>query len=103
MASRRLLVAIVLLAAALHAIGMARAILPAQDGLKFIRIAREFQTSPGSTSSGGPTSTRSTPRSSRSPSRSVVRSWAKGPRPGGSRPSRSPRSPRSPCSSPSSA
>ena len=46
MASRRLLVAIVLLAAALHAIGMARAILPAQDGLKFIRIAREFQTRP---------------------------------------------------------
>ena len=46
MASRRLLVAIVLLSAALHAIGMARAILPAQDGLKFIRIAREFQTRP---------------------------------------------------------
>ncbi len=46
MASRRLLVATVLLAAALHAIGMARAILPAQDGLKFIRIAREFQTRP---------------------------------------------------------
>ena len=46
MASRRLLVAIVLLAAALHAIGMARSILPAQDGLKFIRIAREFQTRP---------------------------------------------------------
>src|SRR3954468_4090874 len=46
MASRRLLVAIVLLAAALHAIGMARAILPAQDGLKFIRIAREFQRRP---------------------------------------------------------
>lgn len=46
MASRRLLVAIVPLAAALHAIGMARAVLPAQDGLKFIRIAREFQTRP---------------------------------------------------------
>ncbi len=46
MASRRPLVAIVLLAAALHAIGMARSILPAQDGLKFLRIAREFQTRP---------------------------------------------------------
>ena len=46
MARRRLLVAIVLLSAALHAIGIARSILPAQDGLKFIRIAREFQTRP---------------------------------------------------------
>lgn len=31
---------------ALHAIGMARSALPAQDGLKFLRIAREFQTEP---------------------------------------------------------
>jgi len=46
MAGRRALLAIVLLAAALHAIGLARAILPAQDGLKFIRIAREFQRRP---------------------------------------------------------
>jgi hypothetical protein len=43
MAGRRSLIAIVLLAAALHIIGIARTILPAQDGLKFIRIARDFQ------------------------------------------------------------
>jgi hypothetical protein len=43
MKGRRRLFAIVLLAAALHSIGIARTILPAQDGLKFIRIAREFQ------------------------------------------------------------
>ena len=46
MAGRRSLLAIVLLAAALHAIGLARTLLPAQDGLKFIRIARQFQTQP---------------------------------------------------------
>jgi 4-amino-4-deoxy-L-arabinose transferase-like glycosyltransferase len=46
MPGRRRLLALVLLAAALHAIGIARTILPAQDGLKFIRIARQFQTEP---------------------------------------------------------
>ena len=46
MKGRRRLFAIVLLAAALHAVGIARTILPAQDGLKFIRVAREFQTNP---------------------------------------------------------
>lgn len=39
---RRPLLAILLLATALQAAGMARSPLPAQDGLKFIRIAREF-------------------------------------------------------------
>ena len=43
---RRRLLAIVVLAAGLHALGIARTILPAQDGLKFIRIAREFQERP---------------------------------------------------------
>ncbi len=43
---RRALPAILLLAAALHASGIGRSILPAQDGLKFIRIARAFQTQP---------------------------------------------------------
>ena len=43
MSGRRSLIAIVLLAAALHAAGIARSILPAQDGLKFIRVARSFQ------------------------------------------------------------
>jgi hypothetical protein len=37
---------IVLLAAALHLIGMSRAPLPAQDGLKFLRIARQFHHQP---------------------------------------------------------
>ncbi len=46
MATRRALFAIVLLAVALHGIGIARSILPAQDGLKFLRIARGFQTHP---------------------------------------------------------
>src|SRR3954452_24851263 len=46
MSGRRRLLAIVLLAAALHALGIARTILPAQDGLKFIRIAGQFQTTP---------------------------------------------------------
>ena len=35
-----------LLAAVLHAISIARTLLPAQDGLKFIRIARQFQIDP---------------------------------------------------------
>jgi hypothetical protein len=43
MAHRRSLIAIVLLAASLHAVGMARSLLPAQDGLKLIRFARQFQ------------------------------------------------------------
>ncbi|MGC8644038.1 MAG: ArnT family glycosyltransferase, partial [Isosphaeraceae bacterium] len=43
MAGRRLFVVIVLLAAVLHAISIARSFLPAQDGLKFIHVARQFQ------------------------------------------------------------
>src|SRR5262245_24205708 len=46
MAGRRYLLAIVLLAAGLHAVGIGKTILPAQDGLKFIRIAREFHLRP---------------------------------------------------------
>ena len=46
MAGRRPLVAIIVLASALHVVGIARSVLPAQDGLKFIRIARAFQTQP---------------------------------------------------------
>jgi 4-amino-4-deoxy-L-arabinose transferase-like glycosyltransferase len=46
MTGRRRLLAIVVLAAALHALGIARTTLPAQDGLKFIRIARQFQERP---------------------------------------------------------
>ncbi len=46
MAHRRSLIAIVLLAACLHAIGIARTLLPAQDGLKLIRFARQFQNDP---------------------------------------------------------
>ena len=46
MAGRRLFVAVVLLAAVLHAISIARSFLPAQDGLKFIHIARQFQRDP---------------------------------------------------------
>ena len=46
MAGRRYLLAVVLLAAVLHAISIARSLLPAQDGLKFIRVARQFQTDP---------------------------------------------------------
>lgn len=44
--SRSHLPAIALLAAALHAAGIARSSLPAQDGLKFIRVARALQTGP---------------------------------------------------------
>ena len=43
MAGRRFFVAVVLLAAVLHAISIARSFLPAQDGLKFIHVARQFQ------------------------------------------------------------
>lgn len=46
MAHRRSLIAIVLLAACLHTIGIARTLLPAQDGLKLIRFARQFQNDP---------------------------------------------------------
>jgi hypothetical protein len=44
MSSRRWFYAAVALSAALHLIGMARTPLPAQDGLKFLRVARQFQT-----------------------------------------------------------
>ena len=46
MAGRRILLAIVVLAAVLHGISISRSLLPAQDGLKFIRIARQFQNDP---------------------------------------------------------
>jgi 4-amino-4-deoxy-L-arabinose transferase-like glycosyltransferase len=46
MTGRRRLLAIVVLASALHALGIARTTLPAQDGLKFIQIARQFQERP---------------------------------------------------------
>ena len=46
MSGRRPLLMILVLAATLHAVGMARSLLPAQDGLKFIRIAKAFQTQP---------------------------------------------------------
>ncbi|MEO6810469.1 MAG: glycosyltransferase family 39 protein, partial [Isosphaeraceae bacterium] len=44
--TRRCPLWIVLLGAALSLTGMARTPLPAQDGLKFIRVARQFQTEP---------------------------------------------------------
>ena len=46
MAGRHSLFAAVLFAASLHPIAITRTILPAQDGLKFIRIAQQFQTQP---------------------------------------------------------
>ena len=46
MAGRHSLHAVVLFAVTLHAIAISQTLLPAQDGLKFIRIAREFQTHP---------------------------------------------------------
>jgi len=46
MGGRQSLFAVVLFAAALHVIAITQTILPAQDGLKFIRIARQFQTQP---------------------------------------------------------
>jgi hypothetical protein len=46
MAGRNSLLAVVLFAVILHAIAIAMTILPAQDGIKFIRIARQFQTQP---------------------------------------------------------
>lgn len=44
--ARRFLPAIVLLSVILHGIGIARSSLPAQDGLKFLRVARQFHTMP---------------------------------------------------------
>ncbi len=46
MTCRRILLAIVVLAAVLHSVGIARTLLPAQDGLKFLRIARQFHHRP---------------------------------------------------------
>lgn len=46
MSSRRWLFAVVVLSAILHVVGMARTPLPAQDGLKFLRVARQFQAQP---------------------------------------------------------
>jgi len=43
MAGRRFLLAVVLGAGVLHGISISRSLLPAQDGLKFIRVARQFQ------------------------------------------------------------
>jgi hypothetical protein len=44
--ARRCLFAIAGLVALLHAVGIARTLLPAQDGLKFIRVAKQFQSQP---------------------------------------------------------
>lgn len=44
MAGRRFLVAAVVLSAVLHGLSIARSRVPAQDGLKFIAVARQFQT-----------------------------------------------------------
>jgi hypothetical protein len=46
MSSRRWLFVVVGLSAVLHVVGMVRTPLPAQDGLKFLRVARQFQTQP---------------------------------------------------------
>jgi hypothetical protein len=46
MARRRSLLAILLLAASLHVWFISRTLVPAQDGLKFIRFARQFQRDP---------------------------------------------------------
>jgi 4-amino-4-deoxy-L-arabinose transferase-like glycosyltransferase len=46
MSGRRYLLALVVLAAALHVFAISRTLLPAQDGLKFLRIARAFQSDP---------------------------------------------------------
>src|SRR5262245_56273750 len=46
MAGRHTLHAVVLFAVVLHAVAITQTLLPAQDGLKFIRIARQFQTRP---------------------------------------------------------
>src|SRR5262245_2477262 len=44
--ARRSLIGVVALAALLHTIGIAQSVLPAQDGLKFLRFARQFQNQP---------------------------------------------------------
>jgi hypothetical protein len=44
MAGRRRLIAVVLFAVVLHTVIIAQTLLPAQDGLKLIRIAQQFQT-----------------------------------------------------------
>ncbi len=46
MADRRLLLAVVLFAAGLHGLAISRTLLPAQDGLKYIAVARDFHTRP---------------------------------------------------------
>ena len=46
MAGRHSLLAVVLFAVILHVIAITQTILPAQDGLKFIRIARQFHSQP---------------------------------------------------------
>ena len=46
MAGRHSLLAVVLFAVVLHVIAITQTILPAQDGLKFIRIARLFHSQP---------------------------------------------------------
>ncbi len=46
MAGRHSLLAVVLFAVTLHVIAITQTILPAQDGLKFIRIARLFHSQP---------------------------------------------------------
>src|SRR5262245_61298030 len=46
MAHRRSLLAISLVAASLHAVAIAQTLLPAQDGLKFIRFERQFKKEP---------------------------------------------------------
>ncbi len=48
MAGRHSLHAVVLFAVILHAVAITQTLLPAQDGLKYIRIARQFQSQPWS-------------------------------------------------------
>ncbi len=46
MAGRHSLLAVVLFAVTLHVVAITQTILPAQDGIKFIRIAQSFHTQP---------------------------------------------------------
>lgn len=46
MADRRLMLAVVLFAAVMHGLAIHRTLLPAQDGLKYIAVARDFQSRP---------------------------------------------------------
>ncbi len=46
MSHRRWLLGVAVFAAVLHVAGIARTLVPAQDGLKFIAVARRFQTDP---------------------------------------------------------